>query len=80
MLVATQALPHQAFRSTLVLLLSFPPHKRLTHLVSTLVRNRCAGALRQVMAIYEKHNKDKLHTVDETLDKYTGRWGIMLQV
>lgn len=39
-----------------------------------------AIAPRQVMAIYEKHNKEKLHTVDEVLDKYEGKWGIMLQV
>lgn len=34
----------------------------------------------QVLAIYQEHNKEKLHTVDEVLDKYAGRWGVMLQV
>eukprot|EP00752_Nemacystus_decipiens_P008045 g7190.t1 len=33
----------------------------------------------KVLAIYQEHNKDKLHTVDEVLDKYAGRWGVMLQ-
>ncbi|CAB1105951.1 unnamed protein product [Ectocarpus sp. CCAP 1310/34] len=34
----------------------------------------------KVVAIYEEHNRDKLHTVDDTLDKYEGRWAVMLQV
>lgn len=36
--------------------------------------------LRQVVAIYEEHNRDKLHTVDDTLDKYEGKWAVMLKV
>ncbi|CAM9133509.1 unnamed protein product, partial [Scytosiphon promiscuus] len=38
-----------------------------------------ASVRAKVMAIYEKHNKEKLHTVDDALDKYVGRWGLMLQ-
>ncbi|CAM9687633.1 unnamed protein product, partial [Ectocarpus sp. 13 AM-2016] len=33
----------------------------------------------KVVAIYEEHNRDKLHTVDDTLDKYEGKWAVMLQ-
>eukprot|EP00903_Cladosiphon_okamuranus_P008542 g8201.t1 len=33
----------------------------------------------KVLAIYQEHNKEKLHSIDDVLDKYAGRWGVMLQ-
>ncbi len=39
-----------------------------------------SSATLQVLAIYEEHNKEKLHTVDGALDKYEGRWEEMLKV
>lgn len=32
-----------------------------------------------MLAIYQKHNPDKVAGIDEALDKYEGRWGVMLQ-
>lgn len=33
-----------------------------------------------MLAIYQEHSKEKLHTVDQVLDKYTGKWAVMLKV
>lgn len=33
----------------------------------------------QVLVIYEKHNPEKVASIDEVLDKYEGRWVTMLQ-
>lgn len=34
----------------------------------------------QVVAIYEKHNPEKLNSVDQHMVKYKGRWDVLLKV